>query len=273
MDFLRTPWLDFYYRRLMKWPEYLIMVRHDVSLYNQVKKDRVKDPLYQEFVKEFGINPFSGATRSLAARVNEKWSLGVSDPDTPLAKLHSELAINTGRRLREQEKLPDVIFVSPYKRTWQTLEGLIIGWPELKQVKIYEEERIREQCHGLAGLYNDWQVFYAFHHEQKRLHDMEGDYWYQWPQGERVPEVRDRIRSWTTTLTRDFSNQRVLAVSHHMTKLAIRANFERWSAEEFMRVDKEDKPINCGVTKYVGVPHLGKNGRFKLEYYNRDLSV
>ncbi|MFA5021235.1 MAG: histidine phosphatase family protein, partial [Patescibacteria group bacterium] len=156
----------------------------------------------------------------------------------------------------------------------QTLEGLTTGWPELRQVcRIYEEERIREQSHGLAGLYNDWRVFFALYPEQKKLYDSEGSYWYQWPQGERVPDVRLRIRSWMNTLTRDFANKRVMAISHHLTKLALRANLERWSAEEFQRVDRDEKPINCGVTKYRGLPNLGHNGHFALEYYNRDFSI
>ena len=108
--------------------------------------------------------------------------------------------------------------------------------------------------------------------DQKDLHQIDGSYWYQWPQGERVPEVRDRIRSWMTTLTRDFCGKRILAVTHHLAKLSVRANFERWDANEFQRIDREDRPINCGVTKYAGLPHIGKNGKFAMEYYNADMS-
>ncbi|MFZ2038820.1 MAG: hypothetical protein WAV11_02695 [Minisyncoccia bacterium] len=72
-----------------------------------------------------------------------------------------------------------------------------------------------------------------------------------------------------TTVVRDFPEKFVFCVSHHLDILSIRANLERWSAEQFIKVDNEDKPINCGVTAYCGNPKKGKEGRFELQYYNR----
>lgn len=263
----------------MKWPKSLLFVRHDVSAYNKLRKEREKDPFYQDFMQLFKSEPTSNETRLVALEVNRRFALGVSDAETPLIQVESPLAIETGRKLREQEfreqeELPDVIFVSPYLRARQTLAALIVGWPELASVKkVYEEERIREQSHGLSGLYNDWRVFQALHPEQRLLYDQEGQYWYQWPQGESVSDVRERVRSWMTTFIRDFAGQRILAVSHHLTLLALRANLERWDANEFMRVDQHEKPVNCGVTKYVGIDGVGSNGWFKLDYYNQQLAA
>ncbi|MFA6526200.1 MAG: histidine phosphatase family protein [Candidatus Buchananbacteria bacterium] len=256
----------------MKWPTSLLLIRHDVSAYNQMKVERAKDPLYQRFVKKFDQNWQSYVTRSLALEVNEKWALKVSDPNTPLLEINSDRTVSTGRNLRLHEALPDVIFVSPYLRTKQTLEALKIGWPELSHVRVYEEERIREQNHGLASLYNDWRVYFALHPEQKMLYDLDGAYWHTWQQGENRPMVRDRLRSWTITLSRDFANRRVMYVGHHLGILCFRANHERWDDSQFREVDEKDKPINCGVTKYAGIPNIGSNGRFALEYYNRDFS-
>lgn len=155
--------------------------------------------------------------------------------------------------------LPDVIFVSPYFRTMETLEWMKKGWPELQNVKVYEEERIREQEHGLSLLYNDWRVF------------LEGAYWYRYPQGENVPDIRERLRSWLTTLTRDFAGKNILAVTHHLSILGLRANLERLSAEEFIKLDHSEPPANCSVTIYKGHPELGSDGRFLLESYNQKL--
>jgi broad specificity phosphatase PhoE len=258
----------------MKWPTSLLFVRHDVSAYNQLRQERERDPFYRQFMMEFELDPLAETTRLIALEVNRRFALGVSDAETPLIQAESPLAVETGRRLREQEELPNVIFVSPYLRTRQTLAALIKGWPELASVeKVYEEERIREQSHGLSNLYNDWRVFQALHPEQKQLYELEGQYWYQWPQGESVPDVRERVRSWMTTFIRDFAGQRILAVSHHLTLLALLANLERWDANEFMRVDHEEKPVNCGVTKYVGIDGVGSNGRFNLDYYNQQLAA
>ena len=51
------------------------------------------------------------------------------------------------------------------------------------------------------------------------------------------------------TLTREFSGNRVMAITHHLTILATRANFERLSPEEFLQLDEHEKPVNCSVTR------------------------
>lgn len=256
----------------MKWPALAQFVRHDVSQYNVLKARKASDPLYQEFLVAYRADFTSAECRNLAEQVHKKFSLPFSDQATPLIEINSKTVVNTGINLRAMGSVPDVIFVSPYRRTLETLAGLTVGYPELAQVKTYKEERIREQSHGLAGLFNDYKVFYTFYPDQRRLHDQDGEYWYQWPQGESVSDVRLRVLSFLTTLTRDFNNKKVLIVSHHLALLAFMANLERWDATEFERVDEEEKPINCGVTTYVGDPNVGKNGKFKLTCYNRDLS-
>lgn len=32
----------------MKWPEYLMLIRHDVSAYNVLKKQKMKNPAYRD---------------------------------------------------------------------------------------------------------------------------------------------------------------------------------------------------------------------------------
>lgn len=257
-------------KKIIKWPKWIMLIRHDVSAYNVLKGVKEKDPLFQQFKKAWERDPESDRTASLAREVNKKILRGMGDASTPLADVEARRAREVGKALSKGE-LPDVIFVSPYIRTKLTLAGLVKGWPDLAHVLTYEEERIREQEHGMALLYNDWRVFQALHPKQRKLRQLEGPYWYRYPQGENVPDVRDRNRSWTTTLTRDFAGKRVLAVTHHLNILATRANFERLDAEHFTDLDEHDKPINCGVTLYRCDPKQGANGRLVLEYYNRRL--
>ena len=175
-------------------------------------------------------------------------------------------------RLRADEyPLPDIVLVSPYMRTQQTYTEITVAWPALLSVPVIYDDRIREQEHGLSLLYNDWRVFHVFHPEQKKLYDLMGPYWYQYPQGESVPQVRDRIRSMTNTLIREYAGAHVLIITHHLTILSFRANFERLSAEHFLRLDKREKPINGGLTRYRGNPNRGTDGKLELEYYNRSL--
>lgn len=271
--YIRKPALfNFWYRLFMKWPASLTIIRHDISKYNILKQMKAKDPRYQAFVREFERDPYSALTQELARQMQEIYALPYSDQNTPLVEVNSPRAVETARNLAAISVVPDVIFIAPYLRTKQTYNAFILGWPELCSVPFYFEERVGEQRHGLSELYNDWRVFHALHPDQKKLYDQVGSYWYQYPQGENRPMVRDRVRSFNTTITRDFRNKHVMVFSHHLYLLCQMANLERWDAEEFERVDHEDKPINCGVTRYVGVPNLGRNGKFKLDYYNRDLS-
>jgi broad specificity phosphatase PhoE len=253
----------------MKWPNTLYLIRHDTSAYNVLRAAKAGDPLYDRFLKEWEKDYRSAATRELAEQVNAAFALRTSDSATPLADSEGKQASMTGERLRHEATIPDVIFVSPYRRTLETLAHLTEGWPELATVRVYRDERIREQEHGLSLLYNDWRVFQTFHPEQRLLREQEGRYWYRHPQGENVPDVRLRNHSWLDTLIRGFSGQNVLVVTHHLNILATRANLERLDADEFVRLDQEEAPINCGVTLYRGHAELGENGRLVLEYYNR----
>lgn len=255
----------------MKWPNSLTLVRHGQSEYNILRAKKAADPLYQKFRTVFEIDHTHKRTRDLANQVREKYALGVSDYDTPLTQIGRDQAFTTGRELQKHIRTPEVIFVSPYLRTRTTFGEMVRGWPELGNAKIVYDDRIREQEHGLSLLYNDWRVFETLHPEQKELHDLLGRYWYQYPQGESVSEVRDRIRLFTDMLVREYAEQEVLLVTHHLTILSIRANLERLSAEEFIELDENNKPSNCGITTYVGNPTKGTGGKLILEHYNRCL--
>lgn len=260
---------------MLKWPSRITLIRHAKSAYNDLKRQKLEDPLYRKFRSAYESDWLSDTTRELAERCAQKWSLGSGDWNTKLADGAEFDAVGTGKRLREARNghVPHIIFVSPYHRTHGTLAALIKGWPELEGCETYEDERIREQEHGLLLLYNDLRVLFALHPEQRRLYDLEGSYWYRYPQGENVPDVRQRNREFISMLIREFAERDVLVVTHHLTILATRANLERLDHEEFQRIDREEKPINCGVTTYVGTPDVGRRGegRLTLERYNEQL--
>lgn len=255
----------------MKWPETLTLIRHDESAYNALKKSREQDPLYQQFKQNFEKDPHSRITIKLAKQLAATASLEFGDHNTPLAVGAGHQAEAMACKLKDLIKLPDIIFVSPYERTLHTLERMKVGWPELNNVRTVEDGRIREQEHGLASLYNDWRVFHTLYPEQRRLYKKDGTYNYRYPQGENVEDVRERARSWFNTLTRDFAEKNVLAVTHHLTILGIRANLERLNAQQFIELDETNKPINAGVTIYRGDPSLGESGRLILDEYNLKL--
>lgn len=252
----------------MKWPVSLTFIRHDISAYNVLKAQKEADPPYQRFMELFKSNPEGEETKKLAHDLWLKYRLNCSDAETPLVDSEAKQAQKTGQGMKKHFHLPDIILVSPYKRAKETLRGLAKGWPELNEVKTLEEERIREQEHGLVSLYNDWRIFQALHPKQRLLFEQEGPYRYRYPQGENVPDVRIRSALMVETFIREYSEKTVMCVCHHLNILAMRANLERLNEEQFQNLDSRDKPINCGVTTYRGDPGLGKNGRLILELYN-----
>jgi len=254
----------------MKWPAELLLIRHAESAFNDLKLRKQADPEYQEFLRLFAGDRSTPEIKSLAQTLYDRYSLGCSDRNMPITLHGEEQARLTGRALRDSGlQPPDVIFVSPFARTIKTLRLLQEECPALRGVKEYEEERIRERDHGLGILYNDWRIYHVFHPDQALLQQLVGIYDYRFLNGENIPDVRQRNLSWITTLTREFSGKRVMAITHHLTILATRANLERLGPEGFMHLDEHEAPVNCGVTRYIGRPELGHDGRLEMNEYNR----
>jgi broad specificity phosphatase PhoE len=266
----------------MKWPHTVTFIRHGESAYNvlkRIKKDEGSAfgafekrflPEYEAATDENWVSP---ALLALATEARKELIDTFSKGDylTPLTEEGMRQAEETGKHLLEHVVLPDVIYVSPYLRTRQTLEGLIRGCPELGKVRVVVEERVREQEHGLSTVYNDWRIYMVFNPIQALLYRRGGNYEYRFLNGENKADVRDRVRSFLGTLIRENQEENVLIVSHHLTLLAFRANLERWDREEFVRVDREETPINCGVTTYYGDASQGREGRLVMKEYNKKL--
>ncbi len=255
--------------RVMKWPMDLVLVRHAESAYNILKDAKNGDPEYVRMKRLFNKDLSHPELLPLARLMQARYALACSDRDTPLTANGVEQARSTGRAMRAGAIIPpDVVFVSPYLRTEETFRIVKEEWPALADAKVYYDERIREQDHGLALVYNDWRIYQLMHPEQGALRRLLGPYDYRYLNGENIPDVRQRNLSWITTLIREFAEKRVMAFTHHLTILSSRANFERMSPQQFMELDEKNKPVNCSVTRYVGNPDLGSQGRLELREYN-----
>src|ERR1700751_137543 len=174
----------------MKWPTELLLIRHPESAYNVLKRKKQADAEYQRFRKMFEKDPTDPKIRSFASMLHKRYVLKYSDRDTPITSTGKKQARITGLKMRESgEKCPDVIFVSPYLRTEQTLKILQEQWPDLNNATVYQEERIREKDHGLALLYNDWRIYQVMHPDQGELQRRLGEYDYRFVNGENIPDV------------------------------------------------------------------------------------
>ena len=275
---------------MQKWPKSITAIRHVRSAYNGVDKEAILG--YQEFAtlfdeeyealnlarvlsSQFPSQELKRRATELAAKLESK----ASDYDTDIAEGAEAQAVITGSRLQEYIEVPHAIYVSPYKRTRKTLEGLIKGWPKLGHVRTFEEDRIREQEYGKQAAYTDWRLYFVFHPDQALLSKKSTQYEYKHDQGESLLNVRDRMRAFTSTLIREHGGrerrpENIMLVTHHLLIMAMRANFERWSREVFLEKNENDRPPNCSVTTYEGVPTSpnrspqGQEGRLVLKHKN-----
>lgn len=159
----------------MKWPTELLLIRHAESAYNNLKKEKDTDPDYVRFMELFENDRLNPEIQPLARTLQKRHSVGYGDRDTPLTPKGELQARMTSGGMRDSGvSCPHVIFVSPYLRTEQTLRILQEEWPDLRTATVYREERIREQDHGLAHLYNDWRIYHLMHPEQDELHNLLG---------------------------------------------------------------------------------------------------
>lgn len=259
--------------RIMKWPIELVMIRHMKSAFNELWPRKQKSKLYQRFMTAYHKDYESAETRELALLVAEKFGLGVSDSKTPGTKVGMRQALKTGKNIHKVVLgPPDGVIISPYDRTDLTYGQISLGYPQLKEARwVKRDEKARELEHGLSLLYNDKYVFFALYPEQRRLYELMGKYRYQWPQGESVPDVRARAWMLIDSIIRNYAGLRVWIITHHLFILALMAEIEGWSEEEFIRMDKTNPPANCSVTIYRGFPEEGRQGRLKRHLYSKIL--
>lgn len=121
------------------------------------------------------------------------------------------------------------VFVSPYRRTWQTFDLLGLD-DRIRRVR--EEPRLREQ---------DWGNLQQQEHQvrQRQERDAFGHFFYRLDSGESGSDVYDRVTGFLSTLTaagaadRNGPDRTVLLVTHGLTlRLACMA-LMGWTVAEF----------------------------------------
>lgn len=105
----------------MKWPASITLIRHAQSAYNELRLRKDRDPEYSRFKAMFNKHPDSSETRILAEKMRAQYALNTSDYQTPLSKAGERQAEETGRSMWSEVPIPDIVLVSPYLRTRETL--------------------------------------------------------------------------------------------------------------------------------------------------------
>jgi broad specificity phosphatase PhoE len=164
-----------------------------------------------------------------------------------------EQAVAAGKELRVQfEEQPVRVYVSPYRRTLQTLDAL--GLDDLVETT-REEPRLREQ---------DWANFQDSQDiaRQRKLRDDYGHFFYRFTDGESGADVYDRVSTFLETLHRDWdaknSPRNVLIVSHGLTMRLFCMRWFHWSVQFF---ESLSNPGNAETRVLVRQPDY----RYKLD--------
>jgi broad specificity phosphatase PhoE len=176
-------------------------------------------------------------------------------------------AHQAGEKLRELLRNDDNLhfFISPYRRTRETTEGILDGLCSNRPVpspfarshiKVYEEPRLREQ---------DFGNFQPGTDEVERLWRERADYghfFYRIPNGESGADVYDRITSFNGSLWRRFSEDDMssvaVLVTHGLCSRVFLMAWYHYSVEFF-----EDLR-NINHCEFL-VMKLAGNGRYVLQ--------
>ncbi|KAK5938584.1 hypothetical protein PMZ80_008773 [Knufia obscura] len=178
-----------------------------------------------------------------------------------------EQARQAGEKLRSLLREDDSLhfFISPYKRTRQTTEGILttlcsndpVPSPfQRHHIKVYEEPRIREQDFGNYQPGGD---------EVERLwreRASYGHFFYRIPNGESGADVYDRVSSFNGSLWRRFNEDQMASVAvivtHGLCSRVFLMAWYHYSVEFF-----EDLR-NINHCEFL-VMKLAKNGKYVLQ--------
>ncbi|MET3805359.1 broad specificity phosphatase PhoE [Nakamurella sp. UYEF19] len=162
--------------------------------------------------------------------VDESAFCRVPDHTMELTDVGREQSREAGLRLREViGPAPIDVFVSPYRRTWQTLE--LLGLQDRVR-RVREEPRLREQDWGNLQTLAD-QV------RQRRERDAFGHFFYRLASGESGADVYDRLTGFLTGLTSPWADRAdepgrtVLLITHGLAMRLACMALMGWTVAEF----------------------------------------
>lgn len=197
----------------------------------------------------------------------ERIELKERDVDVPLSPLGFRQAEALGRWLADlrQDRRPEVVIASPYRRARQTAETALKagGGFHLPANGVVTDERLREREFGVLDRLTT-EGIRRLHPEQAALRRELGKFYHRPPGGESWCDVILRLRSFLDTLRLCHAGQRVLIVCHQVVVLCLRYVLEEMDEAAILAIDRQGDVINCSVTEYA----LNARGRLELVRYN-----
>ena len=162
----------------------------------------------------------------------------VGDFSIPLSPKGEEQAKAAGEKIGRKFVNDSLCYCSPYKRTRQTMAGIMKGCRfSGPPKKVYEEPRLREVDRG-----------YESDAEQLKARKQHGWFYYRFKGGESPADGYDRASTFLESLGRQIERKpqltKVLIVTHGLFIRCFVMRFMHMTVEEF---DAIDNPDNASV--------------------------
>jgi len=176
---------------------------------------------------------------------------GTADHRTPLTARGRAQAAATGAALRQSGARFDCAYFSWYRRTRETLDGLLAAWPERERARLEVQHHLflRERDTGYTYDMTAAEAGAAFPWLQGYW-DTYGSVFARPPGGESMADVATRVYLFLNMLFRERAGARVLIVSHNGTLRMFRMLLERWTWDQAEASFGTDTIPPCSVTTY-----------------------
>lgn len=200
--------------------------------------------------------------------VDESVYTQVPDPKIKLTEKGMAQAEECGKNIRkmiEKDGVDDwkvYFYVSPYRRTLETLRCLARAFKRRRIAGWREEPRLREQDFGNFQDREKMRI-------EKATRVLYGRFFYRFPNGESAADVYDRITGFRETLRADIDigrfqppgernpNMNLVIVSHGLTLRVFLMRWYKWTVEQFEGLN------NLGNGDMI-VMEKGYGGRYSL---------
>lgn len=231
---------------IMDRPKRIVLVRHAESQRNEAKSRSVY------FADDAARNRLRG----------------IPDHKIKLTIEGIRQALVTGIQLREEFGVFDYIYHSGYKRTQETLDGILKAYndEEKEKMKIRRDTDLRERDPGYAYDMTVEEAENAFPWLQKYWNTF-GPIMSRPPGGESLADVVRRVRNFYETILRNRRiGDNVLVICHGGVIRSFRWLFQLSQHHgDFEWIDEEG-PKNCSVTPYE---YNAETGKLVCTVYNK----
>jgi probable phosphoglycerate mutase len=169
--------------------------------------------------------------------------------DVPLSDRGAEQAAAVGAWLRGLGRArPTEVLASPYARAAQSAK-IAVDTAEM-DAPVVLDERLREREFGALDRLTRIGIEERFPAEAASRSRV-GKFYYRPPAGESWCDVALRVRSALDSITREYSGQRVLIVTHEVVILLFRYVLEELSEQEVLAISHDQQLANGSVTSFV----------------------